>query len=134
MRLIIPGADFSVNAIGSEKLYSLSQGFATALSNGTGVDVNVTQANRVMTSQLYGSYTIKTNTGYVIRAIATYDTPITITGTAVYPNTNAASEQNVQGLTEYTLNNPGRYSIVTLCKTDATQNLSPTEDIVAELY
>lgn len=140
MRLIIPGADFSENAIGTEKVYTLQQGYATAAPLHNPPDIGIGNlSNRVMSNQLLGSYTIKTNPGYAIRAIVTYSSSIEIPSPAPspaqnIPATNPANVSDVQGLTEFTLNNPGAYSIITFCKTDATQNLSPTDDIVAELY
>lgn len=132
MRLIIPGADFSVNAIDTEKVYTLYQGFA-GRRNEYQVQIG-TLSTRVRTSELQGSYTVKTKTGFVIRAIVTYGTSIDITGDGDYNTTDPVAVSDVQGLTEYTLSNPGGYSLITFCKTDATQDLSPTDDIVAELY
>ena len=137
--LIIQGGNFYENAIerGNEPVpYTLQQGFATASPAHNPPALNIGNLpNRVITSQLFGSYKVKTNSGYVIRAIVTYETPITIpsptpTVSGFYATTNPALVSNVQGLTEYTLNNSGAYSIITFCKTDATQNLLPTENIV----
>lgn len=136
-RLIIPGADFSANAIDSQLEYNLYQGYASA--GGTEQIPKVSfgvLSTRVRTGELFGSYTIKTASGFAIRAIVTYSPSITIaddqdTPIAVDSRVNVS---DVQGLTEYTLANPGAYSIITFCKTDATQDLSPTDNIIAELY
>lgn len=133
-RLIIPGADFSANAIGDGGIvYTLYQGYAS-VSGTENIEINTELQTRVRTSELGGSYTIKTNSGFAIRSILKYTPHLDITGAGIYPVTTKENVANVQGATEYTLVNPGGYSIITFCKTDATQNLSPTDDIVAELY
>ena len=135
MRLIIPGADFSVNAIDTEKIYTLYQGYASAGATPTTLTVNGDNTTRVRTSELAGSYTIKTKSGYVIRAIVTYSPALgDVSEAGTYSVTDRLAVSDVQGLAEYTLNNPGKYSIITFCKTDSTDTISPTEDIVAELY
>lgn len=137
--LIIQGGNFYENAIerGNEPVpYTLQQGYATAAPASVPPVVGIGNlSNRVITNQLYGSYKVKTKPGYAIRAIVTYETPITIPSptptTVVYlETTNPVLISDVQGSTEYTLNNSGAYSIITFCKTDATQNLLPTENIV----
>jgi hypothetical protein len=138
-RLIIPGADFSVNAIENEPIidpipYTLQNGYASVATGGGSIDIDrMTSANsiRVRTGQLEGSYKVKTNTGYVIRAIVTYGSSIDITDPGYYyPNQPIQSIANVQGLTEYELTNENGYSIITFCKTDATQEISASADIV----
>ena len=135
-RLIIPGADFSENAIDTQLEYTLYQGYASAGGNEQNPAVSFgTLSTRVRTGQILGSYTIKTNPGFAIRAIVTY-TPFieNIPESASAAVTSRDSVPDVQGLTEYTLVNPGLYSIITFCKTDATQDISPTENIVKALY
>lgn len=135
MRLIIPGADFSENAIGTEKIYTLYQGYASPGSVSTNLTIDSSNQTRVRTSELSGSYTVKTKSGFAIRSIVFYTPSLgDVSAAGTYTVTSRSSVSDVQGLTEYTLDNPGKYSIITFCKTDATQNLSPTDDIVAELY
>lgn len=135
-RLIIPGADFSANAIEQEPLpgpvdYTLQNGYASVyattviiLDQGASVDL------RVRTSEIFGPYSVKTKPGYVIRAIATYKTALSAFTPGEHTTTGAVAVPDVQGLTEYTLNEEDCYSIITFCKTDATAEISASEDIV----
>lgn len=140
--LIIYGGNFFTNAIERQNepvSFILQQGYANAAPAHNPPQVGIGNlSTRVITNQLYGSYKIKTNPGYAIRAIVTYETPITIPSptpstAAYFDATNPTMVSNVQGLTEYTLNNDGAYSIITLCKTDATQDISPGENIVESI-
>lgn len=137
--LIIQGGNFYENAIerGDEPVpYTLQQGYATAAPAHVPPTVGIGNlSTRVITNQLYGSYKIKTKPGYTLRAIVTYGTSIAIPSptpsTVVYlETTDPVLITEVQGATEYTLNNAGKYSIITLCKTDATANISPSENII----
>lgn len=134
--LIIPGADFSTNSITHEVVpvqYTLVQGYAsvyTSPSAGISLDSGASASIRVRTGQLYGKYTVKTKTGYVIRGIVQYDTYLTDTSPGNHSIASAVAVQNVQGLTEYTFNQTNKYSIITFCNTDATATISPSEDIV----
>lgn len=101
--------------------YTLSQGYATDK------DLNNNQANRVKTTFIHGSFTIKLNEGYVIRAIYTYASE-SVTDSPAMIMSNGTS------LTEYNLQNEGRCAIVTLAKAgDGTANLSYTESIIKSL-
>lgn len=136
-RLIIPGADFSANAIEMEPItvpveYTLQNGFA---SRGSDTIISLdddASANliRVRTNQLEGSYAIKTKTGYVIRALVTYGTSIDTSTPGNITSSDVVSVPNVQGETEFTLDNEGAYSIITFCKINASQAISASEDIV----
>lgn len=137
-RLIIPGADFSANAIEQEPIpvpveYTLVNGYA-ASSSPTIVEIDQNASAvliRVRTGQLFGSYKVKTKTGYTIRGIVTYDTELqSLTPAGGKATTGAVSLSNVQGITEYTLLAENKYSIITFCKTDASQSISANEDIV----
>lgn len=132
-KLIIPGADFSTNAIQrpTPVSYELVSGYASAGGNSSDPGVSIgTLSTRVRTGQLSGSYTVKTKSGYVIRAIVYYTPSITISGDGVYYVTSRTAVGDVQGLSRYTLNNPDGYSIITFCKTDDTADVSASEDIV----
>ena len=135
-RLIIPGADFSANAIQIEPIinpveYTLQNGYASA-GSATSVDIDngASVSIRVRTNQLYGPYTVKTKSGYVIRAICTYDTAITNFSPGNHSTTGAANVSGVQSTTEYTLTAENKYSIITFCKTNSSEAISASEDIV----
>lgn len=138
-RLIIPGADFSTNAIEREPIpgpvpveYTLQNGYASA-GGGSSVDIDSSGAAvsiRVRTNQLYGPYTVKTKTGYVIRTICTYDTEIANFAPGNHATTNSENVSNVSGTTEFTLTAENKYSIITFCKEDSTAEISASEDIV----
>lgn len=137
-RLIIPGADFSANAIENEPIpvpvdFTLQNGYSSIPTNGQWIDIDSTASAvliRVRTNQLYGSYSVKTKSGYAIRGISVYKPE----QTSFTPGTHAIDEGeqliSAQGLTEYSLSADGYYSIITFCKTDATQSISASEDIV----
>ena len=77
---------------------------------------------RVKTEALVGPFEIEVNDGYLIRAAYEY----TSTSVANGGNILVQSNQNKTYL-KYT---GQQYVYITFCKTDATQALSPTEDIV----
>jgi hypothetical protein len=79
-------------------------------------------ATRVRTDALQGPCMIEVNEGYLIRAIYEY------AGTSVTEGGNLLVAANKEATT-YTYQGTG-YIYATFCKTDATQNLLPTEDIV----
>lgn len=136
-RLVIPDADFSVNAIEREPipipvLYTLTNGYAAAaFTNYIEVD-NDPSANliRVRTDQISGSYTVKTKPGYVIRSIAAYDNFIEDLSPGEKYVSGVVKPDIPTGTTEFTFSNEGKYSIITFCKTDATAEISASEDIV----
>lgn len=84
--------------------------------------VNDELNTRVKTEALVGPFEIEVNDGYLIRAAYEYtSTSVTNGGNVI-----AQSSQNKTYL-KYT---GQQYVYITFCKTDATQALSPTEDIV----
>ncbi len=99
----------------------LFQGFVS------GHEINTELATRVRTDAIYGPFTIKTNNGYVIRAIYSYPT-------AEVEDKTVQVEEVVTGaaLTEYTYMVENRYCYITFCKTDTNANILPTEDIIKE--
>lgn len=100
--------------------YTLSQGYATDK------DLNTNNATRVKTNFIHGSFSIKLNEGYVIRAIYTYPSESVSNGTMIISNNTT--------LTEYTLQNEGQYAIITFAKAGSgSDNLSYTEPIVKSL-
>lgn len=80
-------------------------------------------ATRVRTDFIEGAFSVECNSGYVIRAIYQYNQAAATGGTSI-----VASSDNK---TSYTGGTTGKYYIITFCKSDATANISPTEDIVA---
>jgi hypothetical protein len=140
-KIVIPDEDFSANAIYQEgdeptPITELVNGYATR-QNTTIVEVDITASSnliRVRTGELFGKFYVKTNEGFVIRAIIYYNTSIDLSTAGTKTTSGATNASNVQGLSEYTFNTADKYAIITFCKTDATQPISASEDIVAELY
>lgn len=141
-KIVIPNADFSANAIYQDREEHTP--VQTTLVNGycsvpktTKLEIDwpaSSNAIRVRTGEIFGKWYVKTNDGYVIRAIATYDTSVDLSTAGTKTTSGAALAANVQGLSEYSFEVAGKYAIITFCKTDATQPISASEDIVAELY
>lgn len=100
----------------------LFQGFVS------GHEINTENTTRVRTDAIYGPFTIKTNSGYVIRAIYSYPTAEVEDSTIQVEEVVAAAS-----LTEYTYMGEDRYCYITFCKTNASSNILPTEDIIKEL-
>ena len=101
--------------------YTLSQGYA---SEGT---LNNNAPHRVKTNLIYGSFSIKVNEGYVIRAIYTYPTEkVSSDFTCILANCTDRTEMDVM--------NEGRYAVITFANgSDPNGRISPTEDIVKSL-
>lgn len=84
--------------------------------------VNDELNTRVKTEALVGPFEIEVNDGYLIRAIYEYSSPnIEQGGNLIVSATDAKTYHKYTGQ---------QYVYITFCKTDATQALSPTEDIV----
>lgn len=140
-KIVIPNADFSANAIYQEVerqpvQTTLVNGYCSVLNPGKlEIDRNASSnAIRVRTGEIYGKWYVKTNEGYVIRAIAIYDTSVDLSTAGDKSTSGAVLAANVQGLSEYSFEVAGKYAIITFCKTHATQPISASEDIVDELY
>ena len=100
--------------------YTLSQGYATDK------EINTSNATRVKTNFIHGSFSIKLKAGYVIRAIYTYDSESVSNGVEVLANGTT--------LTSYNLNNTGRYAIITFASaSNASASISPTAEIIESL-
>lgn len=101
--------------------YTLSQGYASE-------DIlNDTASHRVKTNMIYGSFSVKVNPGYVIRAVYTYPTE------AVTSDYNCVLA-NCTDRTEIDVLNEGRYAVITFAKaSDPTASISSSEDIVKAL-
>ena len=101
--------------------YTLSQGYA---SEGT---LNNTASHRVKTSFIFGSFSVKVNEGYVIRAVYTYPTAnVTSDYTCVLANCTDKTQIDVL--------NEDRYAIVTFAKaSNPSAAIYPSEDIVQSL-
>lgn len=117
--------DQQANAVDSnaaEKIdFTLSQGYA---SEGT---LNTIAAHRVKTSFIYGNFSVKVNSGYVIRAIYTYPTDkVTTNFSCVLANCTDRTQMDVM--------NEGRYAIITFASaTDPNGAISASDDIVKSL-
>lgn len=84
--------------------------------------VNDELNTRVKTEALVGPFEIEVNDGYLIRAAYEY------TSTSVTNGGNVIAQSSQQKT--YLKYTGQQYVYITFCKTDATQSLSPTEDIV----
>lgn len=84
--------------------------------------VNDELNTRVKTEALVGPFEIEVNSGYLIRAAYEY------TSTSVTNGGNIIVQANANKT--YLKYTGQQYVYITFCKTDATQALSPTEDIV----
>lgn len=134
--IIIPNADFAANAVSKELNTTLVNGYVNSGSP-TGVVIDDSSSAipiRVRTGELFGKFYVKTKPGYLIRSITCYNESIspfsagghTVTGAE---NVVIASQQ----LMEYTYTGT-KYAAITFCKSDATQTISPTDDIIDEMY
>ena len=101
--------------------YTLSQGYA---SEGT---LNTSASHRVRTNMIYGSFSVKVNPGYVMRAVYTYPTAdVTSDYTSVLANCTDRTQIDVF--------NEGRYAVITFAKaSDPNASISPSEDIIKSL-
>lgn len=133
--IIIPNADFSANAVCKELDTTLVNGYVNS-GNSTAIVIDGMSSTipiRVRTGELFGKFYVKTKPGYLIRGITCYNESTPYTAGA-HPVTGA---ENVviasQQLTEYTYTG-AKYAAITFCKSDATQNISPTDDIIDEIY
>ena len=110
------GGEFNVTNAGLE----LILGYA----NGSDIADNKLQ-NRVRTKKIYGNYKLTVNPDYRIRMVVTDldDSETNGVGT-IYSKTSTT-------LTEITVINPNKYSIITFAHKDDTKSISPTDDIVA---
>ena len=84
-------------------------------------------SNRVCTKDLVkGKFYVKAKSGYIIRAVYSYS--------SADGGTGSMDADTSTTRTEYTSNNDSLYYGVTFAKTDASVDISPSEDIVAEWY
>lgn len=84
-------------------------------------------SNRVCTKDLVkGKFYVKAKSGYVIRAVYSYS--------SADGGSGSMDADTSTSRTEYTSNNDSLYYGVTFAKTDASVDISPSEDIVAEWY
>lgn len=112
--LITAKSEFDVLNAGLE----LILGYA----NGSKVVDNELQ-NRVRTKYLYGNYKLTVNPDYRIRMVVSNMDEGGQAGD-IYSTTSTT-------LTTITVNNPGKYSIITFAHADANKSISPKDDIVA---
>lgn len=117
---------FDLSTTGSETVtesvdYTLTQG--AWVQSGLSTDYS----NRVGTTEaIPGKFYVKVNDGYVIRAVYSYTSASGSTGTMVADTSTTR--------TEFTSDDATLYYGVTFTKTDATADITPDEDIVAEWY
>ena len=108
------------------KRHNINAGLELILgfANGSKISDN-NLPNRVRTKKIYGNYKLTVNPDYRIRMVVTDldDSETNGVGT-IYSNTSTT-------LTEITVTNPDKYSIITFAHADASKNISPTDDIVA---
>lgn len=118
---------FDLSTAGSESTvesvdYTLAQGAWVT----NGLSTNYT--TRVGTTEaIPGKFYVKTNDGYVIRAVYSYSTASGSSGGTMVADTSTER-------TEFTADDDTLYYGVTFTKSDATADISPDEDIVAEWY
>lgn len=134
--IIIPNADFSANAVCKELDTTLVNGYVNSGSSTVVVIDDSAPAIpiRVRTGELFGKFRVKTKSGYLIRSITCYNeslAPYTSGGHTVTGAENVVTAS--QQLTEYTYTG-SKYAAITFCKTDATQTLSPNDDIIDEMF
>lgn len=134
--IIIPNADFSANAVRKELDTTLVNGFVNSY-NSERVEIDTVESAipiRVRTGELFGKFYVKTKPGYLIRAITCYNESLEPYRSGKYAVTGS---ENVviasQQLTEYSYTG-SKYAAITFCKTDATQALSPSDDIIDDIY
>lgn len=146
-KIVIPDEDFSANAIYQDSdeptpvQTTLVNGFASYAPGYIQIDGtnSSTMAIRVRTGELNGKYYVKVKAGYKIRGIIYYDatnnidySQAPIAAAAVTGGGTAVEASN--NLTECTFNIANKKSCITFCKDDATAAISPSEDIIDELY
>lgn len=124
------------NLYGTERTISvpLVQGYATADIGQSKIEIG-SMTNRIRTWVLQGSYTIKLKEGYVVRGVAAWNGGITEGNpsetfsasdvSSLTPNIIQSTFQKTDSDTEY--------SIVTICKTDASASISPSEDCIESI-
>lgn len=118
----IVNSDYTMNVeLAVAQALALYQGYVA------GDELNTENTTRVRTEPIYGPFTIKTNDGYIIRAIYSYPTAEIIAGGSGSKEVVASAT-----LTEYTYMTEGRYCYITFCKTDASANILPSENIIKE--
>lgn len=115
-------SSFNGGMVAEESIeYTLSQGYAS------GATLDNSASHRVKTNFIAGSFTIKVNEGYVIRAIYTYPTDsVSSSGVAVLSNS--------VDCVEHTVKNDGGYAVVTFAsQSDSSKSISYTENIISKL-
>lgn len=108
------------------KQHNINAGLELILgyANGSKIVDNDLQ-NRVRTKKIYGNYKLTVNPDYRIRMVVTdLDDSATNGVGTIYSQTSTT-------LTEITVTNPEKYSIITFAHADANKNISPEDDIVA---
>lgn len=144
-RLVIKGgANFSQNAIEKTSQIVLYQGYATkGIGQKQAVVIGWSSSAseiRVRTQEIIGSYFISLNSGYVIRTIVEYtpSVPDIDEYKEVEEYNNIVTQATIivnssDNLSAYTYSG-SLCTIITVCKTDSTQTILPTEDIIKEFY
>ncbi len=135
-KLIIKGADFYANCINDEPtppapLLQLYQGYCSAVT-GNKIEIDVSASSnsiRVRSGELHGGYYVKVKSGYLIRAVTAYAPSAEPLTPGTHQMTSSSAMPNSTNVTEYT-HTGVNYSIITFCKTNASQPISPDEDII----
>ena len=109
---------------------NLKNGYVTINSTGTYATYGEL-TTRVLTSVVKGKYHIKLKDGYAIRGIAAWNggqsEGVINEGFSIQIGENLVSTGTEQ---EYVNDSEYDYSVLTFCKTDASSNISPSEDMI----
>lgn len=121
---------------GTEKVIStiLVQGYATAVPLNGNIEI-ATLSNRIRTYVLHGNYTIKLKDGYVVRGVAAWNGGVTEGNPSeTFSASDVTSLITDQTKSEFQKTDDAtEYSIVTICKTDASASISPSEDCIESI-
>ena len=121
---------------GTEKVISttLVQGYATAVLQDGNIEI-ATLTNRIRTYVLHGNYTIKLKDGYVVRGVAAWNGGVTEGNpSGTFSALDVRSLITDQTKSEFQkTDNVTEYSIVTICKTDTSASISPSEDCIESI-
>jgi hypothetical protein len=112
----------AVNGTGGAPItVTLSQGYYS------GATVNNELKTRVKSTFIEGPFRVECNEGYAIRAVYCYKSTTNL-NESTCPLSNATE-------TSFEFNGEGdyKYSIITFCSADGTQNISPTDNIIKSL-
>lgn len=108
---------------------SLGQGYASA-RGATSVEVDRSNTTRVLSMVIRGNYIVRTSPGYAIRAVVAFDGAFIegeIPETGIYAADQVTALASGASLTEFEKNDSKEFSIITFCKIDPNEVVSPAE-------